>query len=474
VILKGSQRGGARQLAAHLSNAEQNDHVEVTDIRGLAAGDLAGALLEMEALARATRSTQPLFCVSFNPPGAHELSLEQFERAFAAVEQKFGLADQPRAIVFHEKEGRRHAHVAWSRVDAATMRAIPMSHFKLKLCDVARELCNEFEIDTPKGLLDKRLTDPTNFDQRTWQQAARIGEDPRDLKKIVQAAYANAGSALAFAAELEHHALILARGDRRDFVILHHSSELLSVPRYLGIRTKDVRSKLGDPAKLPSLTLAKEKMQKIMAADYERRIFLMKRRHAADQEAARGRVLEMRGSQRKERAELKESLQKREASEAFGRADRLRALHPRPWDRLRVPREPKASDRPVAAGFKTLGRWFANLADRITGREKVIADLNVADVKRCGVRDRLAREELIRRQGNERRSLQTQIVKMRASHAEERLTIRRQMASWLAGDQPSYLRSSFLSKSLGQGASGGKQARGREPPQRERGPEPSR
>lgn len=470
MILKGSQRGGARQLAAHLSNAEQNDHVELTDIRGLAADDLAGALLEMEALARATRATQPLFCVSFNPPGSHELSLEQFERAFAAVERKFGLSDQPRAVVFHEKEGRRHAHVAWSRVDADTMRAIPMSHFKLKLCDVARELCNEFEIDTPKGLLDKRLTDPSNFDQRTWQQAARIGEDPRDLKKIVQAAYAKADTALAFAAELEHHALILARGDRRDFVILHHSSELLSVPRYLGIRTKDVRSKLGDPAKLPSLALAKERMQKIMAADYERRIFLMKRRHTAEQQAARGRVLEMRGSQRKERTDLRESQHKREASEALGRADRLRALNPKPWDRLRVP---NASGRPIATGLTSVGRWFANLADKITGRQKEIADLNAADIKKCHLRDRAAREDLIRRQGSERRSLQAIIVKMREGHADERLAIRRQMASWLSSDEPN-LRTSFLSKSLGSGSSGGRQERARRPPERGRGPEPSR
>lgn len=469
MILKGSQRGGARQLAAHLSNAEQNDHVELTDIRGLAADDLAGALLEMEALARATRATQPLFCVSFNPPGSHELSLEQFERAFAAVERKFGLSDQPRAVVFHEKEGRRHAHVAWSRVDADTMRAIPMSHFKLKLCDVARELCNEFEIDTPKGLLDKRLTDPSNFDQRTWQQAARIGEDPRDLKKIVQAAYAKADTALAFAAELEHHALILARGDRRDFVILHHSDELLSVPRYLGIRTKDVRAKLGDPAKLPSFALAKERMQKIMAADYERRIFLMKRRHGAEQQAARGRVLEMRGSQRKERTDLSESQHKREASEALGRADRLRALHPKPWDRLRVP---NASGRPIATGLTSVGRWFANLADRITGRHKEIADLNIADIKKCQLRDRAAREDLIRRQGSERRSLQAIIVKMREGHADERLAIRRQMASWLSADEPN-LRSSFLSKSLGGGSSGNRQERARRS-SKERGPEPSR
>ena len=465
MILKGSQRGGARQLAAHLSNAEQNDHVELTDIRGWPPETWPARFLKWKRW-RGDGATQPLFCVSFNPPGSHELSLEQFERAFGAVERKFGLSDQPRAVVFHEKEGRRHAHVAWSRVDANTMRAIPMSHFKLKLCDVARELCNEFEIDTPKGLLDKRLTDPSNFDQRTWQQAARIGEDPRDLKKIVQSAYAKADSALGFAAELEHHALILARGDRRDFVILHHSSELLSVPRYLGIRTKDVRSKLGDPAKLPSFALAKERMQKIMAADYERRTFLMKRRHTAEQQTARSRVLEMRGSQRKARTDLREAQLKREASEALGRADRLRALHPKPWDRLRVP---NASGRAIAIGLTSVGRWFANLADKITGRQKEIADLNVADIKKCQLRT--AQPAKSNPASWKARDLDpSHRIKM-AKHCPMSDGYPPQISSMARSDEPNFQARSC--RNSRRGSPGSRQDRARHPP-KERGPEPSR
>ena len=35
-----------------------------------------------------------------------------------------GLTDQPRAVIFHEKNGREHAHVIWSRTDTEQMRAI--------------------------------------------------------------------------------------------------------------------------------------------------------------------------------------------------------------------------------------------------------------------------------------------------------------------------------------------------------------
>ena len=45
MILKGSQRSGARQLSEHLLNDRDNDHVSLCDLRGFVAGDLHGALL---------------------------------------------------------------------------------------------------------------------------------------------------------------------------------------------------------------------------------------------------------------------------------------------------------------------------------------------------------------------------------------------------------------------------------------------
>ena len=117
MILKGSQRGNGRALAHHLLNRKENDHVEVHDIRGLAAESLGTALLEIEAVSKGTKCQQPLFAVAFNPPQDTNLSIEEFEAAFADVERKLGLGDQPRAVVFHEKQGRRHAHVVWSRID---------------------------------------------------------------------------------------------------------------------------------------------------------------------------------------------------------------------------------------------------------------------------------------------------------------------------------------------------------------------
>ena len=55
MILKGSQRGGAAQLARHLLKTDENEHVEVHELDGFIADDLHGALQEIYAVSRGTR-----------------------------------------------------------------------------------------------------------------------------------------------------------------------------------------------------------------------------------------------------------------------------------------------------------------------------------------------------------------------------------------------------------------------------------
>jgi hypothetical protein len=80
------------------------------------------------------------FSLRLNPPLAEHVPIEAFEAAIEQIEHKLGLDGQPRAIVFHEKEGRRHAHAVWSRIDTQTMTAVNLPHYKMKLRDVSRNL----------------------------------------------------------------------------------------------------------------------------------------------------------------------------------------------------------------------------------------------------------------------------------------------------------------------------------------------
>lgn len=118
MILKASQRAGAKQLALHLLRTDENDHVEVHEVKGFAADDLVGALREAYAVSRGTKCRQYLFSLSPSPLQTENVEIPVFEQAIQTIEDHLGLTGQPRAIVFHEKNGRRHAHCVWSRISS--------------------------------------------------------------------------------------------------------------------------------------------------------------------------------------------------------------------------------------------------------------------------------------------------------------------------------------------------------------------
>ena len=84
-------------------------------------------------------------------------------------------AGQPRAIVFHEKNGRRHAHCVWSRIDAARMRAINMDHSRRKLMDISISLYRDHGWLMPEGFLDiKPLVKITGKERRVLNISTSI------------------------------------------------------------------------------------------------------------------------------------------------------------------------------------------------------------------------------------------------------------------------------------------------------------
>ena len=189
MILKGSQRGGGQDLAAHLMRTDDNEHVRLHELREFASDTLRGAFKEAEAISRGTKCRQYLFSLSLSPPESARVSEAEFVSTIDEAEKRLGLEGQPRAIVFHEKEGRLHAHSVWNRIDAATMTARPVPFFKNKLVALSRDLYLDHGWDMPRGIAQAGMRDPTNFTLAEWQQAKRHGQDPRWLKAAVQSSW---------------------------------------------------------------------------------------------------------------------------------------------------------------------------------------------------------------------------------------------------------------------------------------------
>lgn len=256
MILKGNSRANGRELARHLLNVEDNEHATVHELHGFMANDLMGVFQEVEAISQGTKCQQYLFSLSLSPPKSGKVSIEEFETAIATIEQRLGLSGQSRVIVFHEKKGRRHAHCVWSRIDVDKMRAINLPHFKRRLMDISRELYLEHGWEIPPGLLNHENRNPLNYSHAEAGQSKRVKRDPVKLKELFQSCWASSDSRSAFASALWEQGFCLARGDRRGFVAVDANGEIYSLSRWCGVKTKELRSRLGNGNDLPNVEKA--------------------------------------------------------------------------------------------------------------------------------------------------------------------------------------------------------------------------
>ncbi|KQT58053.1 hypothetical protein ASG52_22840 [Methylobacterium sp. Leaf456] len=388
MILKGSQRAGARQLGLHLLETEDNEHVEVHEIRGFVSDNVVDALKEAYAVSRGTRCKQYLFSLSLSPPEKERVTVPVFEKAIAAIAAKLGLSGQPRVIDFHEKEGRRNAHCVWSRIDTDRMRAINLPHFKVKLNDLARKLYIEHGWDMPRGFVNREERDPLNFSRQQWQQARRAKRDPRALKALFQQCWAGSDSASAFGQALRTRGLFLARGDRRGIVAVDMQGEVYAVARWTGIPTKVIRTRLGDGENLKSVA---EMRAHVAAHIGERLTGFVAEATRAFKQAADG--IEA----------------KRRAMVALHRAQR-RALAG--MQAFRAAEE--ARERNIRLRKGLLGIW-----DRVTGRHARLRRQNETEAVLAERRDAEARQALIDQQLATRRQLQGKVRQTRGAHQRE-------------------------------------------------------
>lgn len=394
MILKAKERGDAPQLARYLLSMRDNDHVELHDVRGFISDDLRGAFSEADAVARGTRCKNYLFSMSLNPPAGEQARTEDFEQAVARIEAKLGLENQPRAIVFHEKDGRRHAHVVWSRIDSERMRAINMAHYKTKLRDVSRELFLEHGWDMPRGLQDRSLRDPLNFTQAEWQQARRAGIDPREIKAVLQQCWQRSDNRPSFELALKERGFWLARGDRRGFVAIDYRGEVYSLSRYAGVKVKELEARIGDPAQLRSVDQTKAEIAGRMSGKLSAFIADAEREAAQRHEELAVRKAELAARHREEREKLKAGIERRWEDET----------------RQRVRRLP---------------RGFSGIWHRLTGQYARIRAQNDREALEAYRRDQVEKDDLIFHQLEERQALQSYIRAQRAI-AQQRLVLLRE------------------------------------------------
>lgn len=244
MIVKGNSRSNGAFWAKHLMNAEDNERVAVVEMKGLYADDVKEALREMRLLAAGTRADKPYYIVSMNPREDERLTPEQWEQAADTLEHNLKLDGHARCVVEHEKEGRTHRHIIWSRVDVDSMTVVPTTNNYYVHAETARELEHLFDHEptpVPPAPERDRFKDWETF------RAQDSGITPAEMKAEITALWQQSDGGRAFQAAIEEKGYLLAKGDRRDFVLIDPEGDVHSLARRInGAKAADIRAKMGD------------------------------------------------------------------------------------------------------------------------------------------------------------------------------------------------------------------------------------
>jgi hypothetical protein len=282
------------------------------------------------------------------------------------------------------------------------MTAVPLPFFKRKLQEISKGLYLEHGWQIPRGFITSKEHDSRNFSLDEWQQAKRIGHDPKQLKALMQECWAASDSRASFAKAMEERGLYLAKGDRRAHVAVTYEGEVFSLARMIGKRGKDVTVKLGSADDLRSVDHTK--------------------RHIAEKVTPRLQGLIRQADQARTR-ELAPLEQRRQDMTKLHAQERERMAQ---GQNARALAETKIRSERFRSGV-------AGLWDRLTGKYTAIRQENDREAFNAFQRDRTQRDGLVTDQLRERRSLQTEIRATRQRHAGRILGLHKDLANLRSG-----------------------------------------
>lgn len=288
MIIKSSQRTGANQLAAHLTKTVEYGETQTVTITGsrqlLVMVTVDEALDDMALMAAASPHCQKhLYHVSISPNQG--MTTKDWAKTWHLYEQEFGLTGRAYIEVTHGKGTRPpHKHRVYERVDE-TGKALLLSHTKVRNEKVARlaeyHLGHPLTIGKHNRAIAKRLREEGQQPIVQWleqspaltiqrpvavqnhtdhQQAKRTGMPTAQVQEELAKIYHHTPHGQAFRAAIAAQGYTLARGDRRDMVIVDANGGVHSPRRRLQVKAKVLQERWADIdlETLPSVAQAQQ------------------------------------------------------------------------------------------------------------------------------------------------------------------------------------------------------------------------
>jgi hypothetical protein len=259
LIIKGGAAQSVKFWSKHLLNDKTNEKAELREVRGTLSQDLEAVLWEMKDVAGGSRCHRNfLYQAHINPRADEKLTPEQWRHAVDTLERNLGLEGHQRAVIEHVKEGRQHYHIVWNRVDQDTLRVADIGGNYYTMRRTSNQLEQEFGLSRTKPVRDYGDSRPIPL----WElnRGRESGIDPKAITAELTQLWHATDSGKAFIAAVEERGYKVAKGDRRDFVILDHAGDAHSLARRLdGVKTAEVRARFAevDREKLPSVAEAR-------------------------------------------------------------------------------------------------------------------------------------------------------------------------------------------------------------------------
>jgi len=300
MIAKGNPHNSGPYLARYLAaSSKGNERAELVELRGFASDNIFDALALAQLQAEGTHCQKPLFHVQVRTPQGEDLDRAQWAHVADRIEKQLGFTGQPRAVVFHQKEGHDHMHLVWSRIDAETMHALDPGLYKRKLKEVCRKLEKEMGLQEVRN--EREPSEKTQPAARPeFEQSRRLKTDAKAIREGIRDCWDASADGVGFVAALEKEGLILAKGDKRSFVVVDEMGGYHALgKRITGATAEQTRARLADvkAARLPTVEAAQA----------------MQRERREQEKGAMSDQKEMTDEDRRKEAFQKEEEERREA-----------------------------------------------------------------------------------------------------------------------------------------------------------------
>ena len=227
MIINGSSRAGARDLANEILESDNNKSVAIIETYSSNSNQMQGflaCLLEMESKATMTKGIKGLYYSTISPASGAKMTKEKWIRSADVLESKLKLTGQPRVIVKRMENDREHLHVVWQRTDTKIGKFIPDSFSYRSHEQASRQLEAEFGHEAISGAFtskgDTQKKPSINQTLNDCQKTNLLDSNPKDPQELIRELFEQSGNGEAFRDALYEQGFLLAKGNRSPFVVV--------------------------------------------------------------------------------------------------------------------------------------------------------------------------------------------------------------------------------------------------------------